>query len=256
MKILLKHNIVFAVILLMVSSCASQKDLLYFQNIPDGYTQEIDHNSYEVKIQPDDLISIMVTCHDPELAQMFNIQATGVDAANSSMLGYLVSKDGYINFPYLGDLKVAGMTRPELTDYLRGELKSRGYINDPTVRVQFMNFQVSVMGEVTSPGTFSIVSDRVTIFDALSLAGDMTIYGKRDNVKIIREENGIRTVSIIDMRDDKILNSPYYYLQQNDVVYVEPNKARMGQSEINQNRTIATYTSILSVLLAVVAIVF
>ncbi|MFR9522750.1 MAG: SLBB domain-containing protein, partial [Rikenellaceae bacterium] len=138
----------------------------------------------------------------------------------------------------------------ELSNYIKEELLERGLINDPVVTVQFQNFQVSVIGEVTRPGSFSISSDRVTIFDALSLAGDMTIYGKRDNVMVIREQDGERTISVVDLRRGDILDSPFYYLQQNDVVYVEPNRARAGQSEINSNRSLGTYASILSVLLS------
>jgi polysaccharide export outer membrane protein len=121
-------------------------------------------------------------------------------------------------------------------------------VNDAVVTVQFLNFKVSVMGEVVRPGTFEVDSDRITLLDALSLAGDMTIYGRRDNVRVIREENGERTVAIVDLRSRNLMNSPYYYLKQNDIVYVEPNKARAGQREINQNRSVSTFASILSVL--------
>ncbi len=250
---------VVATLMLLLSSCASQKEIVYLQGIPEGYTQQI-QDPYEVKIKPDDLIAIMVNSRDYELAQMFNLPlmsyqtGTRVTGQNT-VLAYLVDAEGNIDFPQLGQIHIAGMTRSELTRFIKNELISRGLIKDPVVSIQFQNYQVSVIGEVARPGSFQLSSDRITIFDALSLAGDMTIYGKRDNVKVIREENGVRTVSVVDLRSGDILESPYYYLQQNDVVYVEPNKARSGQSEINANRTFSTYTSIVSVLLTLVAII-
>lgn len=164
------------------------------------------------------------------------------------MLGYLVDKNGNINFPQLGEINVRGLTRFELSERISRELKDRGLVNDAVVTVQFLNFKVSVMGEVVRPGTFEVDSDRITILDALSKAGDLTIYGRRDNLKVIREENGERIVAIVDLRSMDLMNSPYYYLKQNDIVYVEPNKARAGQREINQNRSVSTFASILSVL--------
>ncbi len=249
----------FATFMLLISSCASQKEISYLQGSIEGYSKTIDV-PYEVKIKPDDLIAIMVNSRDAELAQMFNLPlvsyqtGTRVTGQNTS-LPYLVTPDGYIDFPQLGRLHVVGMTRTQLSTYIKNELISRGLINDPVVTIQYQNYQVSVIGEVNKPGNFSLTSDRITIFDALSLAGDMSIYGQRGNVKVIREEGGVRTVSEVDLRSIDILDSPFYYLQQNDVVYVEPNKARAGQSEINSNRTLGTYASVLSVLLTLVALI-
>lgn len=238
----------------MLAGCGSQRDITYLQGVDDGYRKQIEQ-SYQVRIQRDDLIAIMVNSRDAELVQLFNLPmisyqtGTRVTGQNT-VLAYLVDPEGMIDFPQLGSIYVAGMTRSELSNYIKEELLERGLINDPVVTVQFQNFQVSVIGEVTRPGSFSISSDRVTIFDALSLAGDMTIYGKRDNVMVIREQDGERTISVVDLRRGDILDSPFYYLQQNDVVYVEPNRARAGQSEINSNRSLGTYASILSVLLS------
>ncbi|MFI3316231.1 MAG: polysaccharide biosynthesis/export family protein [Rikenellaceae bacterium] len=247
-----------AAMLLLVSSCASQKDILYLQGVDPGYSQPI-NNQYEVRIKPDDLIAIMVNSRDAELAQMFNLPMisyqTGTKVTGqNTVLAYLVDAEGNIDFPQLGIMHVEGMTRSELTKYIKNQLIDNGLVNDPVVTIQFQNYQISVIGEVTRPGNFQLSSDRITIFDALSLAGDMTIYGQRGNVKVIREQNGERTISEVDLRGTDILTSPYYYLQQNDVVYVEPNKARVGQSEINNNRTISTYASILSVLLSLMYI--
>jgi polysaccharide export outer membrane protein len=197
----------------------------------------------------------MVNSKDPELVQMFNlpmvsyqVTSMGYLGGQQRMLGYLVDKNGNIKFPQLGEVNVRGLNRFELSDLISNELKERGLVNDAVVTVQFLNFKVSVMGEVVRPGTFEVDSDRITLLDALSLAGDMTIYGRRDNVRVIREENGERTVAIVDLRSRNLMNSPYYYLKQNDIVYVEPNKARAGQREINQNRSVSTFASILSVL--------
>lgn len=248
-----------ATLALLISSCASQKEISYLQGSIEGYSKAID-KPYEVRIKPDDLIAIMVNSRDGELALMFNLPMVSYNVGTRTTgqnvsLSYLVTPDGTIDFPQLGTLHIAGMTRSELAKYIKNELITRGLVNDPVVTIQYQNYQVSVIGEVTRPGNFSLTSDRITIFDALSLAGDMTIYGQRGNVKVIREENGIRTVSEVDLRSIDILESPFYYLQQNDVIYVEPNRVRAGQSEINSNRTLGTYASVLSVLLTLVALI-
>lgn len=243
---------------LFISSCASQKQVVYFQGIPDEY-EVVREDSYEIKIRPDDLISIMVNSRDPKLAQMFNLplvsyQMNDKVTGQNRVLGYLVNQDGEINFPQLGVLKIEGMTRDELTKYITKQLIDKGYVTDAVVTVQFLNFQVSVMGEVARPGSFTVETDRITIFDALSNAGDLTIYGVRDRVKVIREIDGKTKVSTVNLLDPDILTSPYYYLQQNDVVYVEQNKAKSGQREINSNRTIATFASVISVILSALAL--
>ncbi len=224
------------------------------QDVTGGFRQQISQD-YDVRIKSDDLLFIMVNSKDPELVQMFNLPlvsyqftSTGYSGGQQGMLGYLVDKKGNINFPQLGAVNVHGMTRFELSELISRELKEKGLVNDAVVTVKFLNFKVSVMGEVVRPGTFEVDSDRITILDALSKAGDLTIYGRRDNLKVIREENGERIVAIVDLRSMDLMNSPYYYLKQNDIVYVEPNKARAGQREINQNRSVSTFASILSVL--------
>lgn len=249
--------------IILLGSCSSQKKITYLQNTADRYEQKGTDN-YEVRIRPDDLIAIMVNSKDSELAQMFNLPmisyqinntTRGIGSMQNRILGYLVDKQGKINFPQLGTLKIVGMTRTELTEYIQNELKINGFINDPIVTVQFLNFKVSVIGEVSRPGTIDVPTDRITIFDALSAAGDLTIYGQRENVKIIREIDGKKIVSIVDLRSADILDSSFYYLQQNDVVYVEPNKAKAGQREINQNRSVGTWASISSVLVSIATLI-
>lgn len=253
-----------AFVLCILTGCASQKKISYLQDVPEDYRQKVTQD-YEVKIHPDDLLSIMVNSKDPELVQMFNLPMVSYQIANNTtgyaggqnrVLGYLVDKEGNIDFPQLGVIKVQGMTRAELTGYIKNQLIEKGLVKDPIVTIQFLNFKVSVLGEVTRPGTFDVTSDRITLLDVLSLAGDLTVYGQRENVKVIREENGERVVASLDLRSKDLLSSPYYYLQQNDVVYVEPNKVKAGQREINQNRTIGTFASIMSVMVSLAVLIF
>ena len=250
----IRHLGYLTLLLFFLGGCASQKNISYIQDVKRDYSQTIAQD-YDVRINSDDLISIMVNSKDPELVQMFNLPmvsyqftASGYVGGTQRMLGYLVDNNGNINFPQLGEINVLGLTRFELSERISKELRDKGLVNDAVVTVQFLNFKVSVMGEVARPGTFDVDSDRITLLDALSKAGDLTIYGRRDNVKIIREVNGERTVAIVDLRSKNLMNSPYYYLKQNDIVYVEPNKARAGQREINQNRSVSIFASILSVL--------
>ena len=171
------------------------------------------------------------------------------------MLGYLVDTNGDIDFPILGKLHVAGLTRLQLTDMIKQRLIDEDLIKDPIVTVQFLNYKVSVMGEVNRPGSFNISGDRITLLEALSMAGDLTIYGRRDRVAVIREKDGKRTILMHDLRSSDIFNSPCYYLQQNDIVYVEPNKAKAGQSEINQNKSVGVWLSAASILVSIVSLI-
>ena len=208
----------------------------------------------------------MVNSKDPELAQMFNLPMVSYQIANSNtgyaggqnrVLGYLVDKEGNIDFPQLGVIKVQGMTRAELTKYIKSQLIEKGLVKDPIVTIQFLNFKVSVLGEVNRPGTFEITSDRITLLDALSLAGDLTIYGQRENIKVVREENGERVVVSLDLRNKDLLSSPYYYLQQNDVVYVEPNATKARQSTVNGNnvRSTSFWISLASLLTSIAVLI-
>ena len=180
--------------------------------------------------------------------------APGSQSGQHRVLGYLVDANGYIDFPLLGPIKAAGLTRLQLTDLIKDKLVKGDLLKDPIVTVQFLNFKISVIGEVTRPGSFSITGDRVTLLEALSMAGDLTIYGKRDRVAVIREKDGIRTIQYHDLRSSDIFESPYYYLQQNDIVYVEPNKAKSGQSGINQNNSVGVWLSAVSVLASVISL--
>jgi polysaccharide export outer membrane protein len=232
---------------------------VYLQDVEPLKQQVIGH-PYEMIINQDDLLAIMVNSKDPELALPFNMplvtyQLGSQTSGQQRILGYLVDKEGYIDFPILGKLAVAGLSRMQLTNLIKEQLMKDDLIKDPIVTIQFLNFKVSVMGEVARPGSFTINSDRVTLLEALSMAGDLTIYGKRDRVAVIREANGKRTILFHDLRSADVFESPCYYLQQNDIVYVEPNKARAEQSEINQNNSVSVWLSAISIITSVTALI-
>lgn len=250
-------------VILLFASCVSQKKISYLQDIPETYSEAIGKKQDAV-VRPGDWLSILISSKDFELAQMFNLPVVTNSLTSNSIIsggtnrisGYLVDEKGCIDFPQLGILEIKGLTLAELAVMIKNKLIEGGYIMDPVVTTQYMNFNISVMGEVARPGVFNASAGRITILEALSMAGDLTIYGKRENVMVIREENGERTVASLDLRSKQIFSSPYYYLQQNDVVYVQPNKAKAGQSEINQNRTWGTFASIISVLVSLSVLIF
>lgn len=242
------------------TACTSTKKILYLQDVVPLKQQEIEQK-YEVIIHSDDLLAIMVNSRDPELALPFNMPMVTYQLGSNStgqqrVLGYLVDTNGDIDFPILGKIHVEGLTRMQLTELVKNKLIEGDLIKDPIVTVQFLNFKVSVMGEVGRPGSFTISGDRITLLEALSMAGDLTIYGRRDRVGVIRENNGKRTILFHDLRSAEIFNSPCYYLQQNDIVYVEPNKAKSGQSGINQNNTIGVWVSVISLLTTIAVLIF
>ena len=227
-------KIVYLVLLLLVS-CSTPKNMIYFVDAENIAGQQITQN-YINKIQKDDLLSITVGSKTPELAIPFN-PVTNVNMATPKTLaeteGYLVNSEGYITFPILGKIKVLGLTYSELASLIEKLIIEGGYINDPIVTVKLLNYKISVLGEVKMPGVKDINTERVTIFEALSMAGDLTIYGQRENVSIIREENGQRTVAYVDLTNSDIFNSPYYYMRPNDVIYIVPNKKQQRQSVNN-----------------------
>ncbi|MDR1200234.1 MAG: polysaccharide biosynthesis/export family protein [Tannerellaceae bacterium] len=243
----------------LLLSCGSPKNVVYLQDVEPFKQQAIGH-SYEMIIHQDDLLAIMVNSKDPELALPFNMplvtyQLGYQTSGQQRILGYLVDKEGNIDFPILGKLAVAGLSRMQLTNLIKERLMKDDLIKDPIVTIQFLNFKISVMGEVARPGSFTINSDRVTLLEALSMAGDLTIYGRRDRVTVLRETGDKRTVLFHDLRSGDIFESPCYYLQQNDIVYVEPNKARAGQSEINQNNSVSVWLSAISIIASIATLI-
>jgi polysaccharide export outer membrane protein len=253
---LVKKTIPFLFILLLFS-CASRKDSVYYQNIDTLSSDK--SNSYEIKIQPDDLLTIIVSADDPETAIPFNLSAVSIPSTYNMMAtrgqetlqAYLVDVNGTIDFPVLGKLKVGGLSRTEVMQLL--EAKISKYIKNPIINLRLMNFKVSVQGEVTMPGTYAVASDRITLIEALSMAKDLTIYGKRDTVLIIRELNGVKSYHRVDITKADFINSPFYYLAQNDVVYVEPNKTRINGAAVGANTgVIISITSLLITLVTLI----
>lgn len=260
-------TVIFAVMSILtftVTSCDTYKKINYLQDVVPDKAERIAINK-GILIQPKDMISIVVSSRNPELAVMFNLPVISYQAGSETvsnggsqrLLGYVVDNDGYIDFPVLGLVKAAGLTRWELAKEIKGMIVDGNYIKDPVVTVEFMNFKISVMGEVTSPGTYNIEGDKITILQALSLARDLTIFGRRDNVSVIREQDGERVIYQVDLRSASIFESPAYYLQQNDIVYVEPNKVRAGQSTINENniKSVSLWVSIGSFLTSLAVLV-
>ncbi len=244
------------------ASCGRKtyKNIAYLQDVEEDMTLPMAVNR-GVVIQPQDKIMIVVSARNPELAAMFNLaritpstngEGDVISGGSNNLMGYVVDNSGDINMAGLGQIHVAGMNRWELSNFVRQELIDRDLLKDPTVTVEFMNFKVSVLGEVGNPGTYNIVGDKVTILQALSLAGDLTIMGKRDNITVLREQGKERAFYHLDLRDSEIFNSPAYYLQQSDVVYVYPNKVRAGQSRINENnlRSVNFWTSMTSMIVS------
>ncbi len=225
---------------IMLASCANVKDIAYFQDKAIDHPEEIDKHG-GIVIQPKDMISIVVSSRNPELSTMFNLPVVSyqagseivTSAAQQRLMGYVVDNDGYIDFPVLGEINVGGMTRWELSEYIKNTLLEKGYLNDAVVTVEFMNFKVSVLGEVNKPGTYTIEGDKVTVLQALSLAGDLTIFGKRNNVTVIREMDGERIFYNVDLCSVDMFKSPAYNLLQNDIVYVEPSKIKARQSTLD-----------------------
>ena len=233
-----------AAAVMLLASCGSKtsRNINYLQEAQKDTTVTMLPEE-GILVQPKDMISIVVSSRNPELSAMFNLtnvsyQAGGETSTTGSynrILGYSVDNNGNIDFPIVGKINVSGLTRWQVADKVKEELVSRNLLKDPVISVEFLNFKVSVLGEVAHPGTYTVTGDKITLLEALSLAGDLTIYGRRDRVSVIREINGKRTVYINDLRSMDLFTSPSYYLKQNDVVMVEPNKVRAGQSTINEN---------------------
>jgi len=211
---------------LCLAACAPQRNLVYFSDLSDrNLDKDLVVNDIEPRIQQSDLLNITVNSPSVESNMLFaaNVNANGKNGMYEKE-GYRVDKAGAINFPVLGAVKLEGMTLEQAQQSLTRELK--GYVKNPIVNVQFLNFKVTVIGEVNAPSTFTVTNDKINLIEALGMAGDMTAYGRRENVLIIRENNGKRNMVRLNLNKKSTLESPYFYLKQNDVVYVEPDKAK------------------------------
>ncbi len=257
MRLFFKYGftLVFCVcILIMINSCGSRRNMVYFQ--PDSSQISSLYEQYVPKIQPNDVLTVVVTAADPKVTAPFNPLST-MSSSNLTQQTdlalrptYTVNENGGIILPMLGEVRIAGMTRVQAIEKLRKDLSQ--YIKDPGVNISFNNFRISVLGEVARPGSFIMPTERVTILDALGMAGDLTIRGVRENVMVIREVNGQKTTHRLDLTQQSTLNSPYYYLAQNDVIYVEPNKAQINNSKLGSNTNVII--SIAGLLITVISV--
>lgn len=232
--------------ILMLGSCASSKKVAYFQNAVDGVVAQSE-GLYDAKIMPKDILTITVSTTNPEAATPFNLtvsntlNSTGQMYSGSGVLQtYLVDNDGEIDYPVIGTIKVAGLTKNECQELVKSKIKAfLAEEENPIVTVRMSSYRVTIIGEVRSPGVIPVGTEKMSILEALASAGDLTIYGKRDNVMLIREEaNGQKTIHRLNLNDANIISSPYYYLQQNDIVYVEPNGVQAKNSAIGSSTTI------------------
>ena len=241
---------------LFIFSCASKDKIIYYENAEKDISNSV--QKVNTRIQPDDLLMIIVSALDPDLAIPFNLTSTStVMRENQAGVGqqsqqlYLVDGNGNIEFPVIGQINVLNKTKQDIIDELQSKISV--YINNPIINVRIMNFKVTVQGEVNRPGVHTITSERLTVVEALSLSGDLTIYGNRNNILIFREENGKRISQRIDITKTDFINSPFYYLKQNDIVYVEPNKTRVNASAVGPNSSI--FISIASLMITIIALI-
>jgi len=251
---------VFATTALLLASCAAQKRTWYIQDAPSCTAEEIIQNG-QIRIKPLDRLTVVVNSKDPELAVPFNASTSYNSLSGSlsnvsgqqSLQTRTVDEEGMLEMPVIGKIECKGMTRSELERAIADRIIAGGYINDPSVNIQFADMKISVIGEVAKPGYYDITRDKVTIFDALAMAGDMTVYGVRDQVIVAREIDGERTIELLDLSSKEVFDSPAFYLQQNDVVYVKPNKYRAQTGSISQNRNF--YLSLVSTAISVATLI-
>lgn len=247
---------------LYFTSCSSPKNIAYFKDIPDSIRKTaIDQATfYTPPIQPDDILQVSIQTLDPSATAMLNQQNTATwpidgnplgtgsspSAAGSSTSGYLVDKDGYVVLPLIGKVFVKGKTTDVVRDEVRG--KAAEYYKDPVVNVRFVNFKITVLGEVTKPSSYIMPNEKVTLLDALGMAGDLTIYGRRENILLIRDAGAKKEFIRFNINDSKMFTSPYFYLRQGDVIYVEPNKTKVASTDVAKTRNFTIAVSLLSLL--------
>lgn len=258
----MKNLLIAALAAIALASCSSQKRILYLQDLDARAIDKI-AETYQIRLKPLDRITVIVNSQRPELAAPFNtstsynslngapIDGTGVAATtNPSTQILTIDEKGMLDLPIIGSIYCAGKTRHEVAEEIANKIVESGYLNDPSVNIQFADMFVTVTGEVGRPGRFVISNDRISLLDALALAGDLTIYGQRNDVTVIREQNGQRTSAQLDLTSADVFSSPYYYLQQNDLVYVRPNKYKARSGEVDPNRSFYISLSSIAISLA------
>jgi len=219
----------------LLASCGSTKNAVYFNDSSNqAYGNEL--ANLEPIIQSNDLLSIIVSSVNSEAADLFNASKDNADLSSTNsgnttrVSGYLVDQDGFINFPILGKIKASGNTKKALRDEITSLLVNKKLLLEPIVDIRYLNYKVSILGEVKNPSVLNVPSEKISLLEALGMAGDITIFGRRDNVTLIREESGVKRIRKIDLTTNEIFSSPYYYLQSNDIIYVQPNGAKVASS--------------------------
>ena len=259
-KILLP--LAYVAVAFVLGSCGSTKNVAYFQN---ASTVDLSSSKmlYDARIMPKDELTITVSTTDPEAAVPFNMTvATPITANNRStysqpmLQSYLVDNQGNIEFPIVGTIHLGGMTKSEAESYIKGKIQTYMAKNEnPIVTVRMSSYKISVLGEVNHPGSYTVSKEKVSILEALALAGDLSIYGVRDNVQLIREDaSGEKTIYLLNLNDANIISSPYYYLQQNDVIYVTPNKVKAQNSSVGSMTTL--WFSATSILISLTSLLY
>lgn len=261
----LKHRLLLTMAAgLLVAACSTPKDITYMQGFSDGQVQSIRQQS-RLTVQADDKLSIVVNSKDPELAEVFNLAVaqhrigmTNSTSQSTNTSSFTVDENGNIDYPILGSIHVGGMTRPQIEKMIKEKILAAGLLQDPVVIVEFLNATVSVLGDVLRPGEYPIDRDNMTVLQAISKAGDLNITGLRENVLVVREENGQDKAYRLNLtQTDSLFQSPAYYIQQNDVVYVEPNatKKRQATTAGNSVLTPAFWISVASLLTTITALI-
>lgn len=235
-------------LMVLISSCTSKKKMVYFQGVLSANES---NKNYTPTLRSDDVLSIIVMGLDLKAVEPFNLNTGTINQINGgysqgapTQPGYLIDPNGEIDFPVIGKIKIAGLTRNEAIELLKNKLKD--YLNNPTIIMRILNYRVTVLGEVRNPGTFTIPNERVTLPEALGIAGDILITGVRKNILVIRDVDGKKTETRVDITSKDLFSSPVYYLQQNDVIYVEPNRAKINSSVVN-TANVSLVISIISI---------
>lgn len=244
--------LLFISTLLTLNSCHQKEKIVYFQG---NQSPNILSTSFNPTLKPDDLLSIQIITQDEASSKLFNLSNSltnqnigGYSSGNQTPMGYLISSDGFIDFPIIGKISLQGLNRQQAVSLLKDKLKP--YLNDAVVIIRILNYKVTVLGEVKNPGTFTIPNDRITLLEAIGIAGDLQITALRNNILILREIDGKITETRVDITKKDFFNSNVFYLQQNDVVYVEPNKAKINSALFNQTN-VSTGISIISLIVTV-----
>ncbi|MCW5515575.1 polysaccharide biosynthesis/export family protein [Muriicola sp. Z0-33] len=244
-KDLMRLLSVVVVTSIFLTSCASKKEVVYFQNA-SSYETLVDKHKFTPKFKVDDLVSIYISTLDNEASAPFNLfRGASEGGIRAEQVDYLVDEQGEIDFPVVGKVKIAGLSPEETRVMLRERLSE--YLKDPIINIRLRNFSITVLGEVKRPGTYPVVGEKITVLEALGLAGDLTIKGQRENIMVIRDFDGTKVYTRLDLTRKEALSSPVYYLTQNDVVYVEPNQSAITSSSLDNRATIAI--SIASILI-------